>query len=262
MRIKGRTQVSLIVLVTLLVVASILAITLVVRPRSHVPTQEDRDLDNANGQSSEIEVVPEKPDQAEEMVEPLEIQQTKNTTVAWQPSHQDDTGDAEWHEYLICSDIVERTMFLCNNVSSVRCWDTSHGLTGTNNYKPQPTNTPAFDVEVSIANVAEADYFIAIHNDGGAPSGVLGICTPGDQLSRSFLEKFLAALCAHTGLTSRGIWEVRLYSLEPERNSCPCRILLEIGDNQNDRALLEDEGFRQKVAQALAEVADGLPPLR
>ncbi len=189
-------------------------------------------------------------------------QSRPRVVVAWQPSHQDDTGDASWHEYLICGDIVDRAMRLCTAVSNVKCWDLSHGLTGTNNYRPQPTNTVAFDVEVSMANQANADYFISIHNDGGAPSGILGLCMPNDPLSRSCAEKFVNALCARTGLPKRGIWEVRLYSLEPERNRCPVRILLEIGDNQKDRALLESEQFRELVAQALAEVVNGLPDLR
>jgi hypothetical protein len=30
------------------------------------------------------------------------------TTIAWQPSHQDDTGFDGWHEYLICKDIYDR----------------------------------------------------------------------------------------------------------------------------------------------------------
>lgn len=185
-----------------------------------------------------------------------------SVVVAWQPSHQDDTGDSSWHEYLVCGDIVDRAMQLCTSVTNVKCWDLSHGLTGTNNYRPQPTNTVAFDVEVSAANQAGADYFISVHNDGGAPSGILGLCMPNDPLSRGYAERFVDALCARTGLPKRGIWEVRLYSLEPERNRCPVRILLEIGDNQKDRALLENPQFRQLVAQALADVVNSLPDQR
>lgn len=190
--------------------------------------------------------------------------QTRNpiVVVAWQPSHQDDTGDPSWHEYLVCGDIVDRAMQLCTSVTNVKCWDLSHGLTGTNNYRPQPTNTIAFDVEVAAANQAHADYFISVHNDGGAPSGILGLCMPNDPLSRAYAERFVDALCARTGLPKRGIWEVRLYSLEPERNHCPVRILLEIGDNQKDRALLENPQFRQLVAQALADVVNSLPDQR
>lgn len=186
----------------------------------------------------------------------------KDVTIAWQPSHQDDTGDANWHEHLICNDFIERTISLCTKVENVKCWDTSHGLTGTNHYHPQPTNIPAFDAEIAAANQAQADYFISVHNDGGAPSGILGLCMPGDPLSRSYLEQCLRTLCAATSLPNRGIWEVRLYSLEPERNSCPVRFLLEIGDNVKDREKLMSPDFRQLVAQTLANYADSLPPQR
>ncbi len=186
----------------------------------------------------------------------------KQVTVAWQPSHQDDTGDASWHEYEVCNDIVERAMALSVEVNNVKCWDISHGLTGTNRYNPQPTNTPAFDVEIAAANQARADYFISVHNDGGAPSGILGLCMPGDSLSRTYLEQAVASLCASTGLPNRGIWEVRLYSLEPDKNSCPVRFILEIGDNVKDRDKLMDPGFRQLVARTLADFVNKLPPQR
>lgn len=262
MRYKKKTWIYIIAAAFLMSAAVTLVIVAAIASQDRVLVSEDVASDSAEKPRDENEDTTEESAEAEELTAIETGETASHVTVAWQPSHQDDTGDAEWHEYLICNDIVERAMLLCNKVRSVKCWDTSHGLTGTNNYRPNPTNTQAFDVELSIANSAKADYFISIHNDGGAPSGILGICMPGDQLSRSFLEKFLASLCAHTGLPSRGIWEVRLYSLEPELNSCPCRILLEIGDNESDRALLEDEGFRQKAAQALAEVANGLAPLR
>lgn len=198
----------------------------------------------------------------EEGIPVVEQEVKKDVMVAWQPSHQDDTGDASWHEYEVCNDLVERAMPLCTSVESVKCWDISNGLTGTNRYDPQPTNTPAFDAEIAMANQAQADYFISVHNDGGAPSGILGLCMPGDSLSRAYLEQFVAALCASTGLPNRGIWEVRLYSLEPERNSCPVRFILEIGDNVKDRDKLMDPGFRQLVAQTLANVVNSLASLR
>lgn len=186
----------------------------------------------------------------------------KDVTVAWQPSHQDDTDDASWHEYQTCGDIVDRAIQLCTMVDNAKCWDITHGLTGTNRYDPQPTNTPAFDNEVAMANQAQADYFISVHNDGGAPSGILGLCMPGDALSRSYLEQSIRALCASTGLPNWGIWEVRLYSLEPERNSCPVRFLLEIGDNVKDRDKLMNPEFRQLVAQTLANFVNSLPSQR
>lgn len=220
------------------------------RESEHVTSRETKEESTGEAEPGEVEETAVEPGPRAEVV------------VAWQPSHQDDTGDASWHEYIICGDIVDKAMRLCTAVSNVKCWDLSHGLTGTNNYRPHPTNTVAFDAEISVANQARADYFISIHNDGGAPSGILGICMPNDPLSRGYAERFVDVLCTRTGLPKRGVWEVRLYSLEPERNSCPVRILLEIGDNQKDRALLESDQFRQLVAQALAEVVNSLPDQR
>ena len=45
---------------------------------------------------------------------------------------------------------------------------------------------------------------------------------------------------------------MRLYSLEPERNEAPIRILLEIGDNEADRDYLMDPAGREEIAVALA----------
>lgn len=226
-------------------------------------TETER-AETRKGDLRQEEETDEPPDEAVEEEAPPESREPpkKEVTVAWQPSHQDDTGDANWHEYDVCNDIVERAMPLCTRVENVKCWDISHGLTGTNNYRPQPTNTVAFDVEIAQANQAQADYFISVHNDAGAPSGILGICMPDDPVSYAYLEQIINTLCARTGMPSRGIWTVRLYSLEPERNNCPCRVLLEIGDYQSDYERLMNPEFRQLVAEALAEVVNSLPPLR
>lgn len=175
--------------------------------------------------------------------------------VAWQPSHQDDTG-ANWHEYLICSDIVDRTIAKATSVTNVKCWDTAHGLTGSNNYRPNPTNLIAFDTEVEQANRAGASYFISIHNDGGAPSGILGEYLPGDEAGKKLAESLVNAICSKTGLPNRGLRAVRLYSLESSRNSAQYKCLLEIGDNEKDRAFLENSHNRDLVAQAIAEVVN------
>lgn len=173
-------------------------------------------------------------------------------TVAWQPSHQADTGADGWQEYVICGDIADRTMALMPDWTHVKAWELGLGLTGSNSYRPQPTNTPAFDAEIAAANTAQADVFVAIHNDGGAPSGVLGIYLPGDAEGRALAESLVASLVQGTGLPSRGVTEMRLYSLEPERNAARYRCLVEIGDNSADRAYLESPLGRQQIAAALA----------
>lgn len=179
--------------------------------------------------------------------------------VAWQPSHQDDTGGPGWHEYEVCGDIAKRTMALLegSGVRSVLAWETGMGLSGSNN---AGSNAPAFDAEIAQANQAGAHYFISLHNDGGAPSGVLGMFYSGDQASAGYAERFAQAIAEGTGLPYRGIRGHALYSLESGRNQAPIRILLEIGDNQRDREFLESPGGRQRIAEATARVARQLEP--
>lgn len=171
--------------------------------------------------------------------------------VAFQPSHQDDTGGAGWHEYLICGDIAQRTITLLagSPVQTALAWETGLGLTGSNN---DGSNARAFDSEIAKANDAGSDYFISIHNDGGAPSGVLGMYFSGDTRSAVLAEVLAVSISRETGLPYRGIRGRPLYSLDPGRNHAPVRVLLEIGDNVRDRTYLEDPAGRQRIAAALA----------
>jgi hypothetical protein len=176
----------------------------------------------------------------------------RSTIIAWQPSHQADTG-VDWDEHVICGDIVDRVIALMPEFEHVKAWETGMGLSGSNGYRPQPKNTAAFDSELRQANSAPASVFISVHNDGGAPSGVLGMCMPGDANSRAVAERLKAALVSATKLPDRGMREERLYSLESARNHAGIRLLLEIGDNKADRGFLLDAANRQAIAQALAD---------
>lgn len=184
----------------------------------------------------------------------------RGLVVAWQPSHQDDTGNDSWHEYKICGDIVERTISLLPALENVLAWETSMGLTGSNN--GGGTNRPAFDSELAKANDAGAEYFISVHNDGAAPSGILGMHFAGDEKSAEVAERFARAVSEGTGLPYRGLRGHDLYSLDPKRNEARIRVLLEIGDNAQDRAFLEDPKGRQRIAEALAAAVSGLEASR
>lgn len=178
--------------------------------------------------------------------------------VAFQPSHQDDTGAPDWHEYRICGDIVQRTITLLEGspLKNVLAWETGMGLTGSNN---NGSNAAAFDSEIGKSNDAGADYFISIHNDGSAPSGVLGMYFTGDTRSAALAETMARSVSRQIGLPYRGIRGRPLYSLDPGRNHAPVRVLLEIGDNVRDRGFLEDPAGRQRIAAALACEVSLLP---
>src|SRR5680860_1464998 len=101
-------------------------------------------------------------------------------------------------------------------MESVLAWETGMGLTGSNN--GGGTNRPAFDSELAKANEAGAQYFISVHNDGAAPSGILGMYFVGDEKSPEVAERLARAVSKGTGLPYRGLRGHDLYSLDPERN--------------------------------------------
>jgi hypothetical protein len=76
----------------------------------------------------------------------------KGTVIAWQPSHQDDTGTNGWHEYQVCGDITQRTMALLPGFTNVLCWQTSMGLT--------TDNLAALQSEIDQENAAHAQVTI------------------------------------------------------------------------------------------------------
>ena len=177
----------------------------------------------------------------------------KTMVIAWQPSHQADTAEDWDREYVICGDIVDRVMVKLAEYPSVKAWEIHQGKTGSNNYRPKPSNTKAFDSELKIANEADADIFVGIHNDSGAPKNwLLGEVLPGDKQGTKLCSTLLAALHDELGWKASPPRPAPLYSLEPVRNKAKYRCLLEIGDNVNDRAFLEKPENRDRIATALA----------
>lgn len=175
------------------------------------------------------------------------------TVIAWNPSHQDDTGYDDWHEYLVCEDITKRAMALLPDFTNILCWETGMGLTSS--------NRPALASEVDQANAAGAHVFISVHVDGGAPSGILGCYCPGDSSSALYAGALARSIAATMSMRYRGLYASSAYVLDPAYNRAPVRVLLELGDNVADRALLESGQGRQRMAAALAQaVRDNTPP--
>jgi N-acetylmuramoyl-L-alanine amidase len=175
------------------------------------------------------------------------------TVIAWNPSHQDDNGTNGWHEYAVCGDIAKRTMALLSGFKNVLCWETGMGLTSKND--------ASLKAEAAKANAANAQVFIAVHVNGGAGSGFTGEYSPGDSTSARYAEALLKSVAATMNMK---FYYVRprtgLLVLDPANNQAPIRVLLELGDNVADRALLLSKDGRQRLAAALAKAINENTP--
>ena len=166
--------------------------------------------------------------------------------IAWNPSHQADTGTDGWHEYVVCGEIANRTMALLPDFTNVLCWETGMGLTSDSG--------SALTSECEKANDAQAQIFIAVHINGGGASGYAGFYYTGDSSSALYAEALLRSICASMGKTFRYVRpRSNLFVLDPANNHAPIRILLELGDNVTDRKQLTSAEGQKKLAAALAK---------
>lgn len=126
------------------------------------------------------------------------------------------------------------------------------------------------DIDVSLnarselANSCGADLFVSIHNDSnGAANSASGTSTyyhMQDASSRALATCVQEAVMGVTGLPSRGVLSDSIMyqsGFAVLRQSRMPAVLCEVAyiNNVNDRRKLIDEGFQQRVAQA---VCDGL----
>ena len=175
------------------------------------------------------------------------------TVIAWNPSHQDDTGTDGWREYVVCGDIAKKTMALLPEFTNVLCWETGMGFTSDSG--------AALASECEKANDAKAQVFIAVHINGGGGSGYTGLYYTGDSSSAVYAEAFLRSVCASMGQTFRYVRpRSNLFVLDPANNDAPIRILLELGDNVNDRKELTSVAGQKKLAAALAKAVKETRP--
>ncbi len=176
----------------------------------------------------------------------------KGTVIAWNPSHQDDTG-TDWDEYLVCGDIARRTMALLPDFTNVLSWETGMGLiTG---------DVAALKAECDQANAAHAQIFIAVHVNSSVSSGFTGRYYTGDSSSGRYAEALLKSVAATMGLAYHPVHaRSDLYVLNPGNNLAPIRVLLECGGNKIDRAWLSTEDGRQRLAAALAKAVSENTP--
>jgi N-acetylmuramoyl-L-alanine amidase len=178
----------------------------------------------------------------------------KRLVIAWNPSHQDDTGTDGWHEYVVCGEIAKRTMALLPGFTNVLCWETGMGLTSDSG--------AALRSECDKANAAHAQIFIAVHVNGGGGSAYAGYYYTGDSSSALFADAIVKSVSASMGKTFHYVGpKSNLFVLDPANNHAPIRILLELGDNLTDRELLTSVKGQKKLAAALAKaVNENRPP--
>jgi hypothetical protein len=137
-------------------------------------------------------------------------------------------------------------MALLPDFTNVLSWETGMGLTSS--------SASALESECRQANATHAQIFIAIHVNGGAASGFTGVYYTGDSSSAHYAEALLKSVADTMGMTFHYLRpRSDLYVLDPVNNGAPIRVLLELGDNAADRALLMSEEGRQRLAAALAK---------
>lgn len=206
--------------------------------------------------------------------------------VVYQPSHQTDTG-RDFSEAAVCNAIAEAA--IAANTGAVvthKVW--SHDVPGLR-YARRGSNTmiehtsrvvgdtlTGYAWELKRSNNIAPHVFVSIHNNGGTNRhAVWGFIHEGDRFeaaNRELVAKLIEAIADVTGLENRGVWldsstgrndyrcqttgKLAFYSLDENVNSAPYRVLLEIGDNQASRALLEDAAKQKAMGEAIQRVIE------
>jgi N-acetylmuramoyl-L-alanine amidase len=140
-------------------------------------------------------------------------------------------------------------MALVPGFENVLCWETGMGLTSGGG--------AALRSECAMANAASALFFIAVHVNAGAESGVSGCYYTGDELSRRYAEALLESIAASMDMTFHYVRpRSDILVLDPADNHVPVRVLLELGANEADRALLTSKDGVKRMAAALAKAVE------
>ena len=211
----------------------------------------------------------------------------KQTVVAYQPSHQSDTG-VDFNEALVCNGIVEAAMAASTGVVKIhKVWSYNveglhHARQGSNT---KVDHTAAVDSlgrisgyahEIRETNRVHPDVFIAVHNNGAtnrhACWGYVHEGDAGEQRNRELAKELVEEICRVSGLENRGVLgdsspnrndyrckntgKLSFYSLDENNNTSPVRVLLEIGDNKVSYDLLMDPAKQKLIGQAIQAVVE------
>ena len=200
--------------------------------------------------------------------------------VAWQPSHQTDTG-RDFSEAATCNGIVEAAMAAEPALKEYKVWslgkESYHNADSGSNTKIAHT-TAALDgkisgyaYELNQSNRKHPQVFIAVHNNGGTKRhAVWGYIHFGDHYesaNRELAGRLVKAICAVTNLENRGVLldsttgrndyrcnktgKLSFYSLDENINTAPYRVLLEIGDNAASHDFLLNPANQKIIGEAI-----------
>lgn len=200
--------------------------------------------------------------------------------IVWQPSHQTDTGK-DFSEAATCNAIVEAAMAFKPKLKEFKVWslnkpDLHHANVGSNTIIAHTTaiedgKISGYAYELEESNKKKPTVFIAVHNNGGSKSNaVWGFIHDGDQYeaeNRDLAAKLTAAISAVTDLQNRGVFldsstgrndykcqktdKRAFYSIDENVNTAKYRVLLEVGDNAESRALLTDPAGQKRIGEAI-----------
>jgi hypothetical protein len=204
----------------------------------------------------------------------------KKVVVVWQPSHQTDTGK-DFSEAATCNAIIESAMAAKPHFKEYKVWSLGkeeyhHADSGSNTKLLHTTavidgKISGYAYELEQSNRQNPQVFIAVHNNGGSKrNAVWGYIHYGDKYepeNRVLAGRLTKAISAVTDLEDRGVWldsttgrndykcaatgKLSFYSLDENINTAPYRVLLEVGDNKESRALLVSDEGRKKIGVAI-----------
>ncbi|MBK7560442.1 MAG: N-acetylmuramoyl-L-alanine amidase [Chitinophagaceae bacterium] len=200
--------------------------------------------------------------------------------VAWQPSHQTDTG-RDFSEAATCNGIVEAAMAAEPALKEYKVWSLGkesyhHADSGSNTKIAHTTavldgKISGYAYELNQSNKKHPQVFIAVHNNGGtkrhAVWGYIHFGDPYESANRELAGRLVKAICAVTNLENRGVLldsttgrndyrcnktgKLSFYSLDENINTAPYRVLLEIGDNAASHDFLLNPANQKIIGEAI-----------
>lgn len=201
-------------------------------------------------------------------------------TVVFQPSHQTDTGE-NYNEAETCGAIVDAAMAAAPHYDERKVWSyhergLHHARQGSNTKLEHTTaleggKLSGYAWELAQSNARPPEVFISVHNNGGTNrNAVWGYIHDGDALeaeNRRLSNMLIEEIALATDLENRGTHldsttgrndyrcaatgRLGFYSIDENVNRAPLRVVLEIGDLDVSRRLLNSRDGRRRIGRAI-----------